>query len=162
MDRISPMKLPSLSYWFISVTFLLLLSTITSAQATPKDVTDVAAREQAWSHAWVAGDLSALESLHAPDYFAINNIGQFTSRKQVIDDVRAGLFRYTSMLHKNVQIRIYGQTAVVNGLTINQGHRGSRDVSGQFAYTRVYLKNNGAWRAVLSQYTRIPATTADQ
>ncbi|SMG62084.1 nuclear transport factor 2 family protein [Cedecea sp. NFIX57] len=157
------MKITSFSRWFImSGVLLLLISTTPSAQANPKDETDVAAREQAWSHAWVAGDLSALESLHNPDYFAINNIGQFTSRKQVIDDVRAGLFRYTSMLHKNVQIRIYGQTAVVNGLTINQGHRGSRDVSGQFAYTRVYLKNDGIWRAVLSQYTRIPATATNQ
>lgn len=157
------MNITSFSRWFIvPVALLLLLSTTTNAKANPKDVADVTAREQAWSNAWVAGDLSVLESLHNPDYVAINNIGQFTSRKQVIDDVRAGLFRYTSMLHKNVQIRIYGQTAVVNGLTINKGHRDSRDVSGQFAYTRVYQKNDGVWRAVLSQYTRIPATTTNQ
>lgn len=61
---------------------------------TSKDVADVAAREQARSNAWVAGDLLALESLHNQDYFAINNIGRFISWKQVIDDVRVGMFSY--------------------------------------------------------------------
>lgn len=125
------------------------------AQAFSGVEAEVAAREHAWREAWIKGDVTVLESLHAPDYFAINNEGHFTSRAQVLADAKAGLFRYTSMRHENMQIRVYGQTAVVNGLTINKGHRGKRDVSGKFAYTRVYVKDKNVWRAVLAQYTRL-------
>ena len=129
-----------------------LMTTVTQRAGSMKE--DIAMREQAWCAAWVAGNVVELERLHDPDYVAINNVGQFSSREQILADVKAGIFRYTSMLHEHVQIRVYGQTAVVNGLTINEGHRGSRDVSGTFAYTRVYLLDHGIWRAVLSQYTR--------
>jgi hypothetical protein len=54
-------------------------------------------------------------------------------------------------------MRVYGNVVIVNALTVNKGHRQERDVSGDFSYTRVYVKRDGRWQAVLSQYTR-PAT----
>ena len=38
--------------------------------------------------------------------------------------------------------------------TVNKGHRPERDVSGELSYTRVYVKRDDRWQAVLSQYTR--------
>jgi len=58
------------------------------------------------------------------------------------------------MEHKDVIMRVYGNVVVVNARTINKGHRRERDVSGEFRYTRVYVKREGRWQAVLSQYTR--------
>jgi hypothetical protein len=59
----------------------------------------------------------------------------------VIADVRAGLFRYESIEHRDLSFRVYGDTVVV-GVTVNKGSRGAkaaveRDVSGTFRYTRV-------------------------
>jgi len=58
---------------------------------------------------------------------------------------------------QNVVMRVYGNVVIVNAVTVNKGHRRERAVSGDFSYTRVYVKRDGRWQAVLSQYTR-PST----
>jgi ketosteroid isomerase-like protein len=118
---------------------------------------DVEQMEKAWREAWVRGDPTALDRIHADDYLVINNLGQLHTKAQVMSDVRAGAFKYQSMEHKDVVMRVYGDVVIVNGRTVNKGHRRERDVGGEFSYTRVYVKRDGRWQAVLSQYTR-PST----
>lgn len=110
--------------------------------------------ERQWREAWVKGDAAALDRLHAVDYVAIPNIGTVSTREQVMADVKQGVFRYSKMEHSEVSMRMFGPAVVVVGLTTNTGHRGDRDVSGAFRYTRIYVKRDGRWQAVLSQYTR--------
>jgi ketosteroid isomerase-like protein len=111
--------------------------------------------ERQWREAWLAADVAALDRIHAHDYMAIPNIGTVSTKAEVMTDVRRGAFRYTRMEHSDMTVRVYGNTGVVVGRTINEGHRGNRDVSGDFRYTRIYVKRNGSWQAVLAQYTRI-------
>jgi ketosteroid isomerase-like protein len=120
---------------------------------------EVQQAEKDWRDAWVRGDPAALDRIHADDYLVINYLGQVNTKAQVMADVRAGAFKYESMEHKDVVMRVYGNVVIVNAHTVNVGHRHARDVSGEFSYTRVYVKRDGVWRAVLSQYTR-PATPA--
>jgi ketosteroid isomerase-like protein len=111
--------------------------------------------ERQWRQAWLAGDAATLDKIHADDYTAIPNIGTVSTKAEVMADVRNGAFRYSRMEHSEMTVRIYDTTGVVVGRTINEGHRGDRDVSGDFRYTRIYVKRNGNWQAVLAQYTRI-------
>jgi ketosteroid isomerase-like protein len=128
---------------------------VTSAQgADDQAKREVLNMERQWREAWVKGDAEALDRIHAEDYFSINYLGQMSTKAQVMVDVRAGAFKYASMEHRNVVMRVYGNVVIVNGLTVNKGHRQERDVSGEFSYTRVYVQRNGQWQAVLSQYTR--------
>jgi hypothetical protein len=115
---------------------------------------EVTQTEKEWREAWVKGDPVALDRIHADDYLSINYLGQISTKAQVMADVRAGAFKYESMEHKDVVMRVYGNVVIVNGRTINKGHRQQRDVSGEFSYTRVYVKLDGRWQAELSQYTR--------
>jgi ketosteroid isomerase-like protein len=132
------------------------LSGTTRAQeADDQSKREVQKAEKAWREAWVRGDAVVLERIHADDYFSINYLGQVSTREQVMSDVRAGAFKYESMEHKDVVMRVYGNVVIVNGRTINKGHRQQRDVSGEFRYTRVYVKRGDRWQAVLSQYTRL-------
>lgn len=125
----------------------------TGQHATPeREVRDM---EGQWRQAWLAGDAAALDRIHADDYIAIPNIGTVSTKAEVMADVRRGVFRYSRMEHSEMNVRIYGTTGVVVGRTTNEGRRGDRDVSGDFRYTRIYVKRNGRWQAVLAQYTRI-------
>jgi unsaturated rhamnogalacturonyl hydrolase len=119
---------------------------------TEREVLDA---ERHWREAWVAGDAAALDRIHAANYIAIPNIGTTSTRAEVMADVKQGVFRYSSMKHSEQNVRFFGGTAVVVGRTTNEGRRGDRDVSGDFRYTRIYVKRDGRWQAVLSQYTRI-------
>ena len=135
------------------------LGRVTSAQGpddqAKREVQDV---EKEWREAWIRGDPAALDRIHADDYLSINYLGQLNTKAQVMSDVRAGAFKYESMEHKDVVMRVYGNVVIVNARTINKGHRRDRDVSGEFSYTRVYVKRDGRWQAVLSQYTRPAAS----
>lgn len=117
---------------------------------------EVKQMEKEWREAWISGDSVALDRIHADDYLAINYLGQMNTKAQVMSDVRAGAFKYDSIEHKDIVMRVYGNVVIVNGRTVNKGHRRERDASGDFSYTRVYVKRNGRWQAVLSHYTRPP------
>lgn len=127
---------------------------IRAQEADTQAKREVRQMEKEWREAWVRGDPVILARIHADNYFSINYLGQLSTKEQVMADVRAGAFKYESMEHKDVVMRVYGNVVIVNGLTINKGHRQQRDVSGEFRYTRVYVKRGGRWQAVLSQYTR--------
>jgi hypothetical protein len=60
---------------------------------------------------------TALDRIHADDYLVINNLGQLHTKAQVMSDVRAGAFKYQSMEHKGVVMRVYGDVAIVNAQT---------------------------------------------
>ena len=103
--------------------------------------------ERNWREAWVRGDAEALDRIHADDYLVINYLGQVNTKAQVMADVRAGAFKYKSMEHKDVVMRVYDNVVIVNARTVNKGHRQERDVGGEFSYTRVYSE---AWRPMAS------------
>jgi ketosteroid isomerase-like protein len=119
---------------------------------------EVRAMEAQWRQAWLAGNAAALDRIHADDYIAIPNIGTTSTKAEIMADVRRGAFRYSRMDHFDMTVRIYGSTAVVVGRTVNEGRRGDRDVSGDFRYTRIYVKRSAGWQVVLAQYTRIAGT----
>ncbi len=116
--------------------------------------------ERDWREAWVRGDAAALDRIHADDYLVINYLGQVNTKAQVMADVRADAFKNQSMEHKDVVMRVYDNVVIVNARTVNKGHRQERDVSGEFSYTRVYVKRDGRWQAVLSHSTSGDAVTS--
>lgn len=139
---------------FLALVFAGCLSLTFAHEADDRAKLEVQQVEKEWREAWVRGDPVALDRIHADDYLSINYLGQLSTKAQVMADVRAGAFKYESMAHKDVVMRVYGDVVIVNARTINKGHRQQRDVSGEFRYTRVYVKRGGHWQAVLSQYTR--------
>jgi ketosteroid isomerase-like protein len=139
---------------FLALVFAGCLSLTFAHEADDRAKLEVQQVEKEWREAWIRGDPVALDRIHADDYLSINYLGQLSTKAQVMADVRAGAFKYESMAHKDVVMRVYGDVVIVNARTINKGHRQQRDVSGEFRYTRVYVKRGGHWQAVLSQYTR--------
>ena len=56
---------------------------------------------------------------------------------------------------RDIQVRVYGDTAVLTGRTTQKGQFNGKDISGQTRFTRVYLQQRGKWQAVAFQATRI-------
>jgi hypothetical protein len=53
-----------------------------------------------------------------------------------------------------VDVRIYGHTAIAAGRATPKGTIGGKDFSRPIRYARVYGKENGHWRVVWFQQTR--------
>lgn len=112
--------------------------------------------EESWRTAMMAGDIDTLSHLLADDYIAISANGTLESKEQALAALKAGNLHLTSMEISDRKIRFYGSTAVVTSLSGIEGHNAEGPVSGEFRYTRVYVRNaQGEWKIVSFEISRI-------
>jgi ketosteroid isomerase-like protein len=60
-----------------------------------------------------------------------------------------------SLVNDDIQVRIYGNVAVVTARGTARGRYKGQDASGQFRYIRVWIKREGRWQAIAAQSTMI-------
>ena len=55
--------------------------------------------------------------------------------------------KFESLVPEDVRVRVHGETAVLTGRATVKGRLGSgRDISGQYRYLRVFVRQGGQWR----------------
>ena len=111
--------------------------------------------EQDRTQAAVKGDTTFLEQNTADDYTFINPWGTLRTKAQLLEDFKAGQIKFQSNDLDELHARVYGDTAVVTGRSTQKGQTYGHDTSGQYRFTRVYVKQNGRWQSVAFQSTRI-------
>jgi ketosteroid isomerase-like protein len=109
--------------------------------------------------AYMKGDLSILEKYLADDHTAIRANGKVYTKAQEIENVKSGVVKIETDDVRERKIRAYGNTAVVDGLTSATGVSGGKPFSGDFRFTRVWVKQKGEWKSVLYQATRVAPPT---
>jgi hypothetical protein len=107
------------------------------------------------AQAVLKGDTATLDQMTADDYTVINISGQLLTKAQVLEAIKSGDLKYDQLANNDLQVRVYGDTAVLTGRTAQKGQFKGKDISGQTRFTRVYLKQHGKWQAVAFQATRI-------
>ena len=60
-------------------------------------------------------DFDALSKLYADEYVLVRPDGSVLSKKEVLRDLQEGGLKFTSIEIANVNVRIYGQTALLTG-----------------------------------------------
>jgi ketosteroid isomerase-like protein len=124
--------------------------------AAGDDVADqVLQRDEEMSHAVVSGDWSRLEDIYADDYVYVGSDGRPITRAERLVAFRSGVLRYLGTKHTGVTVRLYGETAVVQGQTHSKVELNGRTLEGDFRYVGVWVRQGGRWRIVLTQATRI-------
>jgi uncharacterized protein (TIGR02246 family) len=101
------------------------------------------------------GDTSFLVKYYADDYIAIHGDGKVTTKAQEIENFKSGTTKYDSITVREAKIRPYGDTAVVNALASVQTTVNGKPFSGDVRNTRVWVKQNGEWKVVVFQATRV-------
>ena len=100
-------------------------------------------------------DTATLERLSSDDYAVINLAGQLRSRNQLVQGFKTGAIKIPSREVDELNVRVYGDTAVVTGRVTQKGTSEGKDISGQYRFTRVYVKQQGTWKPVAAQETTI-------
>jgi ketosteroid isomerase-like protein len=67
------------------------------------------------------------------------------------------MLRLTSVRFDSLNVRIYGDVAVLQGITDNTGTMGGVPFSGRIRYTRVFVRRDGRWQAITMQHTPMAA-----
>ena len=137
--------------------------TFASAQTESKKTSDLSKIEQQilqlekeGREAAVKNDVEANNRLLADNWMNTNANGTVTTKAKLMELIKSGLFKISSIEDDDVMVRIYGDSAVVTGRATSKriGQDGAV-VTGQVRFTRVYAKIDGRWQVIAAQSTPI-------
>ena len=120
---------------------------------TASAVEEVLALEHARNDAIQKGDAAALAAMTSDDYTFITIRGELRTKPEIVKGFATGSFHYDWRQISDLNVRIYGDTAVVTGRASQKGVENRKDYSGAYKFTRVYVRQNGSWKTVALQTT---------
>ncbi len=100
-------------------------------------------------------DAAALEKIYADDYTLINIDGSMQTRAERLASIKSGDLKYESFAYSDVNVRVYGDTAVVNAVAAIKSTSKGKPIDGKFRVTHVDVKTKDGWRMVNAQTTEI-------
>jgi ketosteroid isomerase-like protein len=112
-------------------------------------------RDEEMAHAIVSADLASLEDIYADDYVYVGSDGRQITRAERVGALRSGALRYLATKHTGATVRVYGETAIVQGRTHSNVLLNGTSIEGDFQYVGVWVRQGSRWRIVLTQATRI-------
>lgn len=101
------------------------------------------------------GDSKAYGRLIGDNYVFTNEEAVMRTKAQMVSAYDSGSIKYESVKFDDLKVHAYGDAAVVTGRSTVKGRDGGKDISGQYRYTRVYVKQQGKWQLVATQTTTI-------
>ena len=81
--------------------------------------------------------------------------GKMSDKSQMVNAFKTGQSKLTADDVSDLNVRVYGNTAVITGKADVKGTLAGNDATGQYMFTRVYVKKGGQWQSVAFQQTRI-------
>ncbi|HEV8487118.1 MAG TPA: nuclear transport factor 2 family protein [Blastocatellia bacterium] len=115
---------------------------------------EVSAIEAAFHQAILASDIKRLESLTDESFIWTHRTGEQITRQQLLDRLGSAQLKYSKLETSNVTVFVYGDSAVVRGVSTRQrssisGSAGAGD-SIPFAdfYSLTFINKGGFWKAV--------------
>jgi ketosteroid isomerase-like protein len=105
--------------------------------------------EERWRNAILKSDTIAMNLLLADDYMGITSSGTLQSKDETLANLRSGRAHFTALDLYDRKVRFYGTTALVTSLATVRGTTAEGDISGNYRYTHVYVRDlQGAWKIV--------------
>ena len=110
--------------------------------------------EHEWADAYVKRDPSFVKRITAEDFTFIgpdgNSVGKADYVKEITGDTVFSAFEIGEL-----KIRTYNDVAVVAGTATITAKSKDKDESGKYAFTDVFAKKGGEWKAVSGQATAV-------
>jgi ketosteroid isomerase-like protein len=111
--------------------------------------------EADWANALVNADQVVLDRIVASDWMFTDPAGHLFTKAQVVADLKSGTMDFVSFHNDDLQVRVYGDTAIVYGLETEKSSYQGKDISGQYRFTDVFVKRDGRWWAVATHGSRV-------
>jgi len=122
-------------------------------QKKSQTVQELIKLEREFGDAQPRRDIARLNQLIADDFVATVPPGKVINKAEVIAQVTSPDLEMESLVNDDIQVRIYGNVAIVTARGAARGKYKGQDASGQFRYTRVWIKREGRWQAIAAQST---------
>jgi ketosteroid isomerase-like protein len=131
------------------------LATGQTASQTSSVEDQIKKHERDYAQATVKEGPAAVDKYEADDIITTDPSGRVTDKAQDKTDLSSGDFKIQAEELSDLKVHIYGNTAVVAGTNTVSGTYKGQDMSGKYRFTDTWVKRNGKWQVVASQYTKI-------
>jgi ketosteroid isomerase-like protein len=103
-----------------------------------------------WAAAELRGDTSFLGEILADDFVGVGPRGFMLTKDQWLSRHDTGSLRYESFGLDEVQVRLFGDTAITvcrqSARGVYEGENGRFELDDQFRATLVFVRQNGRWQ----------------
>jgi uncharacterized protein (TIGR02246 family) len=110
--------------------------------------------ERDWAEASVKKDAAALDRMLANEFQA-NYVDLVGNKKQFLSALKSDAFKYESMVNSEMKAIVFGDRAIVNGLSTEKSSMAGKDTSGQYRWTDVFVKREGRWQCVTGYAAKV-------
>jgi ketosteroid isomerase-like protein len=110
--------------------------------------------ERSLAKAVTKQDTSTIDGALADDYTITGPTGHCVSKDDYMSALKDGTLKITSLELSNLNVRVYGDAAVITGTMSVNGEMSGNDIGGDYAFTNTFVKTGGKWKEVASQVTR--------
>jgi hypothetical protein len=131
-----------------------LLSARPAAGATAID--EVLTVEQARIAALVEDDFAALDRIMSAGLAYGHSNGTLETKAEYLATLKSGRLKYKAMEHEQPVVRIFGETAVVQGTSKVRAISVGVESTVNLRFLLVYVRERGQWKFAAWQSTRLP------
>jgi hypothetical protein len=128
-------------------------STATAMSIDQKSVADT---ERQRFEAQVSKNYAVLEKVLANDLTYTHSNGNRDSKQSYIQSIRDGKSKYDAIDVEELNVRVYGNTAVINGVCMIKAINNGETINTHLRYTDVYVRKGSQWQMVAWQSLRMP------
>lgn len=144
------------SYWLFA--FAMALATpVAQARDKAQDEREILRVEAALCRAFETGDVAALRDGLDERFTLTDSSGKVTDLAQNLAEVERGDPSYDVFRNHGQSIRLYGDAALVTGITSIRGRSGGQAFAADFQFTDTWVRIDGQWKMAASHATRLPA-----
>lgn len=104
--------------------------------------------EQNWAEAVVKEAAASVDGYEADDIITTDPTGRVTDKAQDRTDLSSGDYKIQSEELSDLKVHVYGNVAVAAATNLMKG-------TGKYRFTDTWVKRNGKWEVVASQYTKV-------
>jgi ketosteroid isomerase-like protein len=122
----------------------------TEDKATKEELLQI---EGEWNDAYNRHDKEAVGRILSDDYTLIDADAYFLNKGQYLDTISRVQVKSENLKYPDV--RVYGNAAIVISIWSGTYSFDGKETTDNIRYTDVFIRENGRWRAVASQGTRI-------
>jgi ketosteroid isomerase-like protein len=123
-------------------------------KAADATAAEIRAMEDQWNDARACGDVATLDRILVDGWTVTHANGTTDTKAVYLADLRSGARTFSGGVSESeVTVRQYGDTAVAAGSSISTVTLNGRPQGGALHFTRVYVKQNGAWKMIVSHAT---------
>ena len=145
--------------YLIALALCILPATVWGQKPTPEDEKAVLDTEYAWCQAYLKADATALADIELDGFILTDPLGRMVSKDKEIAQLKSGSIRYNELSSHDISLRIFGDTAIVNGRKVLKTIQNNEPSEGVFQFTDTFVRQSGRWRVATEQATRVANTT---